>query len=167
MLFSAWQWQSQKGISSVDNLLLSPTFTSCPSFFLLCVILSHSVRIALILSPLIQCSSLFIFYSCRLLYNSCLSESTAIHATLTNNLMESDWIFNKEEKWWQKQTRLHKWVTALAIAFTLVEAETFQADLRPVLLLVIRIYIMFRITRQPQPWVWGRERKPVYLTMLQ
>lgn len=139
---AVWQRPSQKGISSVDNLLLSPTFTSCPSFFLLCVFLSRSIRTALILSPLIQCSSLFIFYSWRLLYNSRPSEPTAIHTTLTNKIMESDWIFNKKEKWWQKQTRLHKWVTALATDFTSVEAETFQDDQRPLLLLVIMIYIM-------------------------
>lgn len=96
------------------------------------VFLSHSIRMALILSPPIQCSSLFIFYSWRLLYNSRPSEPTAIHTTLTNKLMESDWIFNKKEKWWQKQTRLHKWVTALATDF----AST------TVLLLVIMIYIM-------------------------
>lgn len=104
---AVWQRLSQKGISSVDNLFLSPTFTSCPAFFLLCVLLSYSIWMALILSPLIQCSSLFIFYSWGLLYNSWPSEPTAIHTTLTNNLTESDWFFNKEEKWWQKQTHLH------------------------------------------------------------
>lgn len=114
---AVWQRLSQKGISSVDNLFLSPTFNFCPAFFLLCVFLSHSIWMALILSMLIQCSSLFIFYSWRLLYNSWPSEPTAIHTTLINNLTESDWFFNKEEKWWQKQTRMHNWVTAQAVDY--------------------------------------------------